>query len=304
VKSHEISEPTRRNIIDELTLSGISPSGRLDEVAFLSRMFDLTALPTTDYRKHQFPDMAADVWQHRINNSDWSDDWFWTDSRLDIAHASDETFLRFLAEMVHPLVRSDEGERQRLIELFNRHLAPEGWEVGAVSAIGAHTVYGARRLKLIPAQVLADARAVGQTLGDYVSQQVTRMDAALSGDPALAIGTAKELLETVCRTILSERKIALPKDDDLPKLVRLAITSLPVIPDTIPDKKRWEKTIERFVNNLVSTGQVIAELRNEFGTGHGKQAGHQGLQVHHTKFLVHGTTAIAVFLFEVHSTNP
>jgi DNA-binding Lrp family transcriptional regulator len=43
----------------------MDPAGRLDEAAFLSRMFDLRALPTTDYRTREFPDMSADVAQHR-----------------------------------------------------------------------------------------------------------------------------------------------------------------------------------------------------------------------------------------------
>ena len=39
--SNQISEQTRKNIADELTLREMDPSGRLDEVTFLSRMFDL-----------------------------------------------------------------------------------------------------------------------------------------------------------------------------------------------------------------------------------------------------------------------
>ena len=67
---NQITEPTRRNIADELRLRNLDASGRLDEVAFLSRMFDLKSLPTTDHRKDECPDMAADVWQHRVNNRD------------------------------------------------------------------------------------------------------------------------------------------------------------------------------------------------------------------------------------------
>ena len=69
---NEISEFTRRDIIDELILSGVDLFGCLGEVDFLSRVFDLTALPSTDGR---FTDMAGDVWQHRVNNNDWADDW-------------------------------------------------------------------------------------------------------------------------------------------------------------------------------------------------------------------------------------
>ena len=35
----------------------------------------------------------------------------------------------------------------------------------------------------------------------YISRQVTRMEEAAESDPELAIGTAKEFIETICRTI-------------------------------------------------------------------------------------------------------
>ena len=49
-----ISEPPRQDIADELALRDMQPNGRLDEAAFFSRLFDLKALPTHDYRKNEF----------------------------------------------------------------------------------------------------------------------------------------------------------------------------------------------------------------------------------------------------------
>jgi hypothetical protein len=40
----------------------------------------------------------------------------------------------------------------------------------------------------------------------YLEQQIHRMETAVEDDPWLAIGTAKELVETTCKTILSERR--------------------------------------------------------------------------------------------------
>jgi hypothetical protein len=130
------------------------------------------------------------------------------------------------------------------------------------------------------------------------------MDAALSSDLELAIGTSKEFIETVCRTILKERGIASPADDDLPALVKLTVKSLPVVPSGISDKAKWEGTIVRLVNNLSSVGQSLAELRNAFGTGHGKAADHQGLEIHQAKFIAHVAKTVGVFLYETHERNP
>ena len=248
--------------------------------------------------------MAADLWQHRIMNADWDDDWWVTDDRLDLLHAPDETFLRFLAEMVHPLVRPDATAREAYLEVFNRRLVAEGWEIGVVNRMGVHPIYGGRRLEQMPPAVADETRVLAQTLGDYVGQQVTRMEAALRGDPDLAIGTAKDFIETICRTILEERKVDIPEENDLPALVRLAVNSLPLVPSNIQDQGRWHVVIRRLVNNLSSVGQSLAELRNAFGTGHGRLAGHVGLEAHHAQLAVRMATTVGVFLHEVHERNP
>ena len=302
--NREITEPARRKIADELELLEMLPNGRLDEVQFFSRIFNLEELPTRDYRRNQFPNMAADLWQHRVNNLDWEDGWWWTDDRLNLLHASDEMFLRFLAEMVHPVVRPDPAERERFLEVFNRHLVEEGWEIGIVSHVGAHPIYGARRLDQMPPSVASEARELAQTLGDYVNRQVTRMESAIPNDPHLAIGTAKEFVETICKTILVERGINISENEDFPDLVRRAVRSLPIVPAGIDDLNRWEGTITRLVNNLSSLGRSLAELRNAFGTGHGRSAGHIGLDVHHARLAVRMATAVGVFLYEVHERNP
>ena len=300
----EITEPTRRNIADELELQGMLPNGRLDEVQFFSRIFNLEDLPTRDHRTHQFPNMAADLWQHRVRNYDWDDGWWWTDDRLNLLHASDEIFLRFLAEMVHPIVRPDPAERESYLEVFNKHLVVEGWEIGIVGHVGAHPVYGARRLDQMPPSVAGEARELAQTLGGYVTRQVTRMESAIPNDPHLAIGTAKEFVETICKTILEERGINISENEDFPGLVRRAVSSLPIVSAGINDLTRWEGTITRLVNNLSSLGRSLAELRNAFGTGHGRTAKHIGLDVHHARLAVRMATAVGVFLYEVHERNP
>ena len=302
---HEITGPVRRDIADELSLRGMTPNGPLDEVTFFSRLFNLRELPTRDHRTAQFPHMAADLWQHRINNPmDWPDGWWWTDDRLALLDAPDETFLRLLSEMVHPVVRPDGAERKAFLELFNRHLAPVGWEVGLVSQVGAHPIYGGRRLDPIPPAVTREARELADTLGDYVSRQITRMEIALSDEPDLAIGTAKDFVETVCRTILERRGVDIARDDDLPGLVRAAVNNLPVVPQGIDDQARWNGVIVQLTNNLSSLGRSLAELRNAFGTGHGRPVGYVGLEAHHAQLAVRTATAAGVFLYEVHERNP
>ncbi|MEK7241243.1 MAG: hypothetical protein AAB048_00535, partial [Planctomycetota bacterium] len=84
-----ISGVTRRDIFDAIIAGRISWNGRLSELEFLSRIFDLKNMPSTD---HRFPNAYEDIFQHRINNCDWGDDWIFYDERFNPLQADDETF--------------------------------------------------------------------------------------------------------------------------------------------------------------------------------------------------------------------
>ena len=121
----DLSREVRQNIIDGLRLENVRWSGRLEEVEFLQRLYDLNALPSTDSR---FKDAAGDIWQHRVNNPlDWDDDWVYGDDRFSLLDGPTETFLRFLAETVHPVVRPDRNEVLKLVQHFNDQLQGDSW---------------------------------------------------------------------------------------------------------------------------------------------------------------------------------
>ena len=99
-----ISRKARRDIGDTIVLHALPWSGALDEVAFLGRLYDLDELPSYDNR---FSTAGRDIWQHRVNNSDWEDRWVFEDSRFNLLNGDDEIPLRFLSEMLRPVVLSD-----------------------------------------------------------------------------------------------------------------------------------------------------------------------------------------------------
>lgn len=115
----------------------------MEEADFLGRIYDLTALPSEDPR---FPNAAGDIWQHRVRNYDWPDDWVFTDSRFELMHGPDTVLLRFVAEMLHPVVRSDEEEVAQLASTFNEALRRDGYELYVAEWISGHGVYGWRRM--------------------------------------------------------------------------------------------------------------------------------------------------------------
>ncbi len=92
---NRVSSLTRRDIVDMLSIDGVGWAGRLSEPDFLSRIWDLTAMPSTDRR---YGDAAGDIHQHRVNNYDWDADWVFNDPRFNLHGCSDERFLEFLAQ--------------------------------------------------------------------------------------------------------------------------------------------------------------------------------------------------------------
>jgi hypothetical protein len=294
-----ISQITRRDIVDAILVEQINWSGRMEEAEFLSRLYNLAGLPSDDSR---FENASGDIWQHRVNNSDWDNDWVFYDSRFSLMNGDDEAFLAFLCETIHPVVRSDPIEAERICQLYNQYLRNDGFQIVEKTRLSGKPVYVGRFVGVgITPAVSAAKVTLGGTDPGYLFQQITRMEAAVGNDPALAIGTAKELVETCCKTILEERSVTFRKSADIPELIKLTAKVLELTPDDIPDKAKAVDTIRRLLSNLGTISQGIAELRNHYGTGHGKAAGAKGLGTRHAKLAVGAASTLAVFLAETHN---
>jgi len=297
----KISEITRRDILDAIALEGINSYGRLEETEFLSRIWDLKSMPSTDGR---FENALGDIWQHTVNNDDWESRWVFSDSRFNLMRGDDETFLRFLCESIHPVVRADVTECERLCQLYNNCLKNDGYQIAEKTMISGKPVFIGRFVGTSTSPGINSAKeTLSGTDVAYVSQQITRMEAAVYQDPELAIGTAKELVETCCKSILSECNATYSKSDDLPKLVKCTVQQLQLTPGDIPDKVKASDTIKRLLSNLASITQGVAELRNHYGTGHGKLGANKGLQPRHAKLAVGAASTLAVFLSETHKVR-
>ena len=129
--------------------------------------------------------------------------------------------------------------------------------------------------------------------------EIDRLTRAADNDPSLAVGTAKEMVETICKTILKERGIP-SRGEDLPQLIRAVAKELALLPDDIPDHAKGSDVIRRMLSNLNQISQGIAELRNLYGTGHGRDGRFLGIQPRHAKLAVGAAATLGAFLMETH----
>jgi hypothetical protein len=140
---------------------------------------------------------------------------------------------------------------------------------------------------------------------NHLAEQIRRMEASVETDPSLAIGTAKELIETCCKTILAERGKPVSGTPDVSTLTKETLKELKLVPEGVPDASRGADVIKRLLSNLGTIGNGLAELRGLYGTGHGKHGSASGLSTRHGKLAVGAAATLTVFLFETHKeTKP
>ena len=158
--------------------------------------------------------------------------------------------------------------------------------------------------KLIPigkTAQLSEVRAVAANFdAPELHRQIDRMQGAVNDDPGLAIGTAKELIETTCKTILSERGKLVDDNWDIGDLMKETRKLLGLLPDNVPNAAKGADTIKRLLSNLATIAQGLGELRNLYGTGHGKHGSTKGLSQRHARLAVGAASTLATFLFETH----
>lgn len=133
---------------------------------------------------------------------------------------------------------------------------------------------------------------------EYISAQMDIMLQMQANNPTEAIGKAKELIESCCKTILEECKIPIDNHCDISKLVDTTVKLLKIAPENIPDDIQEAKCMKAILGNLRAIATNIATLRNTYGSGHGKSASYKGLQERHAKLAIGSSVTLVNFLWD------
>ncbi len=133
----KITEVSRRDIVDTLLLGAEPFHGGLDLISFLRRVWPLHNMPSTD---HRFSDAEGDIWQHMVNNEDWTDHQLLY-NQLDILDVPDELFAKFLEACVHPLASPEPERTDALVLSFNTALRNDGFLMRHSGQISGRKTY-------------------------------------------------------------------------------------------------------------------------------------------------------------------
>ena len=133
---------------------------------------------------------------------------------------------------------------------------------------------------------------------EYLTSEMNLMLKMQDENPTEAIGKAKELIESCCKTILEANGERVPNNCELSKLVSDTTKFLRITPEDIPEDIPMAATMKALLGNLRAIAKAIAELRNAYGSGHGRSVAYKGLQPRHAKLAVGSSLTLVRFLWD------
>jgi len=135
----------------------------------------------------------------------------------------------------------------------------------------------------------------------HIEQQVKSIELAVADNPGLAFDLAKTVIESACRTILTERSVGFAPEDELPKLFKSVTMNLPFLPASASGSREVRDSLNRTLGGLRSAVQGVCELRNACGfASHGSDSPRPAMETVQAILAAETADAIVGFLYRVH----
>lgn len=109
-----------------------------------------------------------------------------------------------------------------------------------------------------------------------------------------------ELVESCCKTILKQRAVECSRPADIGDLTKLVVEELKLVAADTSDEVKGAEVIRLILRNLTAIVHNLAQLRGLYGTGHGRDGKHRGLQPRHARLAVGAAVAFIDFVAETH----
>jgi len=195
--------------------------------------------------------------------------------------------IRVYADAINSWGRDDTGELVPAARDMIRSLQRDGVPISDDGELTTTLV--ALNVPLSDFHRLSDPRVVQQHL-ERISVNVER-------DPPAAVGSAKELVESVCKFILDDYRVAYGKADSLLDLYKQVAKALKLNREAVPNSVKGSESAQKVLQNLATAVQSLAELRNELGLGHGKTKPSPAF-ARHARLAFNASRAVVEFLLE------
>lgn len=93
------------------------------------------------------------------------------------------------------------------------------------------------------------------------------------------------------------------KDKDGRKVQNNTLENLNLLSSNVQSTDRGADAIRAVLGNLRAIPTKLAEIRNPFGSGHGKSASFQGLEIRHAKLAVGSSVTFVDFMWSSYESQ-
>lgn len=156
------------------------------------------------------------------------------------------------------------------------------------------------RGRILPSEPLRLGHFDAVTLADpeTLHRYERRLLESVGTDPELAIGSAKELVEAACNLVLGRAGVEPDQNWTAEQLFTHAAGSLDLSVGRVSDARAGADSIRKALRSLHEVVVATAELRNRFGTGHGRVRPRSGLSERHARLAAGAALTVTRFLLE------
>ncbi len=212
--------------------------------------------------------------------------------------ASDENRIKLISDLFHYYENNMEYE-------YNKNYEDDLYWGSSYSRYDEKYARIYNKCKVIMDRLEGSASIIAKTAdelkdkfsSEYMSQQIGLMLSLRSSNPTQAIGLAKELIESCCKTILDDFGIAYDGNDKVSQLTKKTMDALNLLPENVQATVQEEDAIKSVLGSLRAIPTKLAEIRNPFGSGHGKSASFQGLEARHAQLAIGSSITFVDFIW-------
>jgi len=138
-----------------------------------------------------------------------------------------------------------------------------------------------------------------------IREQVEALEEAMPDRPGVVVSFCKTIIETTCKTILTDRGLAVESGWEAPKLISEALRYVNLGPrDDGSVDARLRTGSEQLVRGINQIIEGIATIRNDHGSAaHGADAYSPLLDARYAEILARATDAVVGLLFKTHLSS-
>ena len=139
---------------------------------------------------------------------------------------------------------------------------------------------------------------------DHIEEQVDAIERSIEENSGLVFDLSKAIIESVCRTILRDRRVPYSDNDDLPRLFQMVRNNLQMLPAQESQEVAVRDSIVRTLGGLSGAIQGIAELRNQLSfASHGGDSLRPSMEQTHAILAAQSADTIVGFLYHIHAPS-